>query len=347
MEGELFGFLFHKHHMSPSRAAALPLAELAKLLREDCERPPAAQPPKLADDVSPPSLIREVGRVSVGLVIALKEEFAELFREIKRAHTVEIDRTTGNHFYRFDHPGATFPYQCVAVWAGEMGPEKAILITERLLEVCNPRTVVNIGIAAGVDKDIRVGDVVVATQVDNYLHRSKAVPGEEGDGFSLAWSGTVYHCSEYIIASVRNFQFAHLEAYRQWRGRSSRRLKKFVPDEQRANLMQRDLVRKQVGYTDGHLASGPIVGASAAFRDWLKKRDRAFLGLEMEAAGVLATLNARAELKSSLVLRGNSDYGDERKKELDEVEAGALRRYAMCNALHLLWLLLKSGAIPR
>jgi nucleoside phosphorylase len=298
-------------------------------------------------DGSPSTSDRETARVSLGLVIALKEEFSELFREIKGSCSVEIDGVTGNRFYRFERPGATAPYQCVAIWAGEMGPEKAILVTERLLEVCNPSTVANLGIAAGVDKDVRVGDVVVATQVDNYLHRTKAVPAGGGDEFALEWSGIVYPCSQDLIAAIRNFQFAHLDDYRLWRKRSSNRLKKFVPDEQRTQLLQRDLVRKQVEYVEGHVASGPIVGASSVFCDWLKQRDRAFLGLEMEAAGVLATLYARADLKRSLILRGISDYGDERKKELDEVKAGALRRYAMCNALHLLWLLLKVDALPR
>jgi nucleoside phosphorylase len=345
VEDELLDYLFREHGMPPGQAAELNLQDLADLLREDCGHrqtkpatvPDAAGAPRPADQSSP---------VSVGIVIALREEFAELFREIKSSCSVEMDQETGNHLYLFERSGAVAPYKCVATWAGEMGPEKAILATEHVRRVWSPKTVVNIGIAAGVDKDVRVGDVLVATQVDNYLHRSKAVPAEGGQGFELEWGGAAYPCSQDLVAAVRNFRFAHLEDYRRWRRRCSARLRSFIQEEQRSQLALRDLVRKQADYTEGHLASGPIVGASAAFLDWLKRRDRAFMGLEMEAVGVMTALYAQADLKRSLILRGISDYGDERKKDLDEVKAGALRRYAMCNALHLLWVLLKADALP-
>jgi hypothetical protein len=50
---------------------------------------------------------------------------------------------------------------------------------------------------------------------------------------------------------------------------------------------------------------------------------------------------------SALVLRGISDSSDERKAELDAMNAGSLRAYAMANAVELLWLFMKLGALPK
>jgi nucleoside phosphorylase len=325
------------------------LAVLRNLRRlcadQERARLPETQPVgRMIRVASDPTVTASSATLCLGIVIALKEEFGEFFREIKRSHVLEIDQATGNRFYRFERTTSLASYSCIATWAGEMGPEKAALVTERLIELWKPETVVNLGIAAAIDKDLRVGDVLIATQVDNYLHRARAVPSNSGIGFGLQWGGQVYPCSQDLLNAIRNFQFAHFQEYRKWRRRNADRFRQFVAPEHRARLLQLGLVHKQVIYAEGHLASGPIVGASRQFREWLKERDRAFLGLDMEAAGVLTALFARANPRRSIVLRGISDYGDERKADLDQVGGGALRRYAMCNTLHLFWLLLKNDA---
>jgi hypothetical protein len=48
-----------------------------------------------------------------------------------------------------------------------------------------------------------------------------------------------------------------------------------------------------------------------------------------------------------MMLRGISDFGDKRKKELDKIGKGGLRRYAMGNAISLLWQLMEAGILPR
>ena len=54
----------------------------------------------------------------------------------------------------------------------------------------------------------------------------------------------------------------------------------------------------------------------------------------------------RVEPARTLIIRGISDYGDKRKKQLDKVGEGALRRYAMRNATRLLFQLLETGVLP-
>lgn len=67
----------------------------------------------------------------------------------------------------------------------------------------------------------------------------------------------------------------------------------------------------------------------------------------MESGGLLLAAHERMEPQRMLMLRCISDLADERKKDLDQGMKGALRRYAMRNALRLLWVILSGNAVPR
>jgi len=75
----------------------------------------------------------------------------------------------------------------------------------------------------------------------------------------------------------------------------------------------------------------------------VKQRDRKYLAIEMESAGILAS--AYTHGIDSLIIRCISDFGDKRKKELDGIGEGILRQYAMNNGLALLWRMMKLGLI--
>ena len=62
---------------------------------------------------------------------------------------------------------------------------------------------------------------------------------------------------------------------------------------------------------------------------------------------MLLAAQTRTMPKRALAIRGISDLGDDRKKELDAIEDGLLRRYAMRNAVRLLWALMDAEALPR
>jgi WD40 repeat protein len=96
------------------------------------------------------------------------------------------------------------------------------------------------------------------------------------------------------------------------------------------------------------IASDPVVGAAQEFSHWLRSsRDRNLKALDMESAGLVASAFKRVNPTRTLVLRGISDYGDERKATLDALGEGSLRRLAMHNATSLLWTLLRAGVLPR
>jgi nucleoside phosphorylase len=94
---------------------------------------------------------------------------------------------------------------------------------------------------------------------------------------------------------------------------------------------------QSVKILEARVASGPTVSQSTSFNEWLKKhRDRTLKSLEMESAGVALAAYLQKMQRRTLILRGISDFGDKRKKELDGIEKGLLRRLAVRNAFRVL-----------
>jgi len=115
-------------------------------------------------------------RADIGIIIALEEEFQELFPQIEAKPVFNND--TKQYYYLFEKQRALkglTPYRCVTAFMGGMGPTQAAIISDRLLDQFHTITLVNIGIAGSMSKDVFVGDVIVADQVDEYLASSKAM----------------------------------------------------------------------------------------------------------------------------------------------------------------------------
>jgi len=83
------------------------------------------------------------------------------------------------------------------------------------------------------------------------------------------------------------------------------------------------------------------VAASSAFVDEVKRINRKFMAIDMEAAGVAAAAAERIHPLPCLVVRGMSDPANEGKKILDKQGKGAWRRYCVRNATSLLRNLLR------
>ncbi len=286
--------------------------------------------------------------MDVGIVIALKEEFTEFFNEIKTRYKSLRDEESGRYYYQFEYTNVDLNqhYQCMTTFVGEMGAVKAGLLTQRLISQWKPRTLVMLGIAAALSKDVHIGDVVIASQVDAYMENAKAIPAKGRNRYVFEFSGEVYRSSSDLLHAVRNFEFVHGNLFQDWRVHCERELQQLVPKESLEQLIASKRLRDQVQMVDGHLASGPTVGAAPAFKDWLKTRDRKYLALEMEAAGLMAAVYDQADPERILVLRAISDDGDERKEDLDKMGEGAFRRYAMHNAIRLLWRFFDAGILP-
>jgi len=285
--------------------------------------------------------------IDIGIIIALKEEFAEFHKHIKDWCNPVPDEKM-QYYYYFDYPNTNTDkkYRCVATFIGDMGHTKAALRTKELVERCNPNTIVMLGIAGGISNDVMVGDVVTATQVDCYLENSKAVEKDDDIGFDFELSGEVYRPSNDIINLVKNLEYVYGTQFQKCIDSCANEIQNLIPPNIYSELISNNLIREKVFVCDGHVASGPTVGTAKAFIKWLKKRDRKYLALEMESGGMMTAVYQEIDPKKTLILRGISDYADERKNELDELNKGGLRRYAMYNAIQLLWCILNTYKLP-
>lgn len=275
--------------------------------------------------------------VDIGIVIALDEEFREIFPQI-RPSPVFIEEIN-QYFYVFERNlDNHFKYQCVVTFIGGMGIGKSTLIGDRLISQFKPITVVNIGIAGSMDKDVLVGDVVLAEQADDYLYAAKAIIGDNDQNFDFQLSGDPYKGTPAYIKHAQNLKYAHKQASQDWLIFCEANLKNLVTQSALWGLLHKGLIREQPEILTGNIASGTVVGATDLFVKWLKNRDRKYLALEMEAAGVMGAAYTRSI--DTLIIRGISDFSDHRKAEFDSTGSGVLRRYAMNNAIALLWTLM-------
>jgi nucleoside phosphorylase len=296
---------------------------------------------------SQPSILPD--SCDVGLVVALPEEFRELQRQLATRWRPIYDNESGTDYYLFEGPAPEgyAAYDCVTTFAGSMGPTKAALLTERLRTRWGVRVIVNVGIAGALDDDVRIGDVVAASVADNYLERSKAVDASGTDGFEFRLAGESFRPTRVLVDACAHFEFAHSTLFARWLELCQVFLAGAVQPEQLAALRAANLLAEHPASIQGHVACGPAVGASLGFKRWLKGRDRSYLTLDMESGGVLWAVYDAARAVDGLVLRGVSDYADERKAELDRIGRGDLRRYAMHNALQFFWALMAAGRLPR
>lgn len=282
----------------------------------------------------------EMGEFIVAVLIAKKEEF-RAFAPLMGAYQPIDDPDTGKSVYTFRLQGTSGqPILVVALFAGGMGTDRSSLWAQRLNADWQPSILVNIGIAGGIHEDVRLGDVVVATQVENYIADAKAVPATTAEQFHFELAGDAFKTDPILASKLQNLEFSHVQVFSEWQ-KAGADASLEISEQQRTDLLRKDFLREKPTLEEGHIASGPIVGAAEAFVKWLKGRgDRSFLALEMESAGPALAIHEGGAHTRYLVIRGISDFGDERKKELDEIGKGGIRRLAMQNATRLLTTLL-------
>ena len=118
---------------------------------------------------------------------------------------------------------------------------------------------------------------------------------------------------EYRIReAVSHFEFSSDGAFADWQTGTSEDYKKARHSGQGADLFFAGLDHL------GPIASGSVVGASSAFVEEVKRINRKFLAIDMEAAGVAPAAAERIHPLPCSVVRGISVIANEEKKALEE-----------------------------
>lgn len=265
---------------------------------------------------------------SIGILVPLHEEFQYL-SEI--APTIRTVRREEDYYFEVQPEGHSRPV-LVAVLE-EMGPTRAAVAAERMFLNFNVDVVALIGIAGALSEDAMLGDVVVASDVDHYLYAAKT--SETSEGFPFRAAGIVYRAPASLINLARAFPKMPetRAAFSGWQTLTEQR-QPAVPGWD-------TLSRPKPHMWAAPLASGDIVGSTEWFRDELLQRNRKLFAVEMEAAGVTASATTGSDKRRFIIVRGISDFADERKAKLDAQKdanknAGAWRRYAMLSATEFL-----------
>jgi nucleoside phosphorylase len=266
-------------------------------------------------------------RLTVGVLVALDEEFRHYQTVFSQDSVVEPGRDgSANHLRRFEWPDAR-PLTLVSRVIGRPGPEHASVAAAQLLADFSPGFLVSIGISGAVSSELGLSDIVIGETVTGYLANSKIVDVDGAEGYQLSPAGEPYRADKWLCDRAGGLADEAPQLYERWRLGALAVRRRAIPPQQVPTVK---IVR-------GHLASGPSVVSSSAFKQWLLRHKRDYLAVDMESSGaataVWSTPLANVRL---LILRGISDLADGDKSRLERETDGQVRAVAMiCTARYL------------
>jgi 5'-deoxynucleotidase YfbR-like HD superfamily hydrolase/nucleoside phosphorylase len=273
-------------------------------------------------------------KADVTILVALQEEYEILAPVLSK----DIEPSDGRYWFTFADMNGKSRTAVISV-LGNMGNEEARVAADRLITAVQPSLVVIIGIAGMLSDGTRLGEVVVATEVDNYLANGKLV--DSGEAIEIVWGGRTLLASTYPTRLASSFRTERKSLFDEWKKSVIGYMNDVIPSASQKGLASAQLLPPKDFLHVGPVASGPVVGASKNFKALLLNRNRKYVALEMESAGGLAAAYDREIWPTTIVMRGLSDPSDERKALLDDIGSGVVRRWAMYNAATLLNLFLR------
>jgi len=246
----------------------------------------------------------------VGIITVLSEETAAIASMLAAAGTAE-DRVddSGQRFREARITTAGRSLSVVAAQSLSPGQRPATLAFDRLCQAYAPRVVILAGIAGAISPAVRLGDVVIASEVIYYDLR-KETPGR------VLRRGQARPVPAPIAHAVNDFFTDHGEPYATT-----------IPDPPgppRACTVMR-----------GPIGSGEAVVADArsAIRSYLTTVTDKTLALETEAGGVAEAFYESAATRAAprgwLSIRGISDHADAAKNDTSH-DIAARHAAAIC-----------------
>lgn len=270
--------------------------------------------------------------IDCGVIIALEEELACFFKHFQPGEA---------RFGRYQEVYYPFEFldsrgerrRGIVTLLADVGLEPAAIRAERFLSQFQIELLVNIGIAGSLSSDAVLGDVVVAATVDHYGHRAKVTAADTSQ-VAKRWGGDSLSTDTTLSEHASQFRFSRPREFSEWKEHARTRISTELEQSELQLLRTQKILRESPELrAKSAIASGDSVATSSEFRNDLLRRNRNFVVIEMEAHGILAASLQHSPKPRTLVIKGVSDLSDDRKSALDTMHSGALRRYAMENAV--------------
>lgn len=286
-------------------------------------------------------------KANVLVIVALPEEFEYFVSEL---NIQPVPITWKHPYYTFEIRTHGDEIALIAIaYFDKMDSSYASTFTLELLQEIKPSLLVNVGISGIVDDDLHLGDVIVAQTSYNVTYRAKITGKKDMEDIDrtpsfddLILGGDPINTYYSFPEIFTHFERTHSTEWLHWRNNSLALLTDVISPEERTQLEKDSLLALPTKVVVGPTATEPWVGASKGFKTWLRTHsNRNFLCMDTESWGVLHGARAYSPELKTLVLRGISDPADERKKTLDNLKNGAIRRWAISNAAQMLVLFIE------
>lgn len=258
--------------------------------------------------------------VDIAIITALHDPEATAVLELNEFILVADDSGSGLNY----HKGTIGDCTAVLFVAPEMGVAATACLSSYIAERFHPKLLVMCGIAAGISKDLKLGDVVIAHKVWDYASGKVVEDNSLGGKFSRCLFGR----SRWSFLPSTNT--AELDPHlAQWISSL-----KATGDNWWIPKGSQDFNMEL-----GPVACGPWVVGNRVVADSLLKRERKLLALEMELYGLYLCpkVASRSQIKV-LGIKGISDFANPSK----EKDSGA-RIVAARNSVRVLQQLVAYG----
>jgi nucleoside phosphorylase len=224
-------------------------------------------------------------KVDVAIITALKKELDAVLRQHDSWKTVR-GKPKSIRLYHVTQNRAG--HRIAAVQASSMGQLQAALVASDVLSDCSPKVILLVGIAAGIGKNINLGDVVVSEQLIDY-ELGKLTDSGEFPRFP------VYQSNSALLASLRDFRDSSWTA----------KVKVPRPDGSFNTL--------PIVHPPGDVFCGNKVVADSQTITRLLNYFPKAIALEMESVGIASRLAQMGEPPHFAMIKGICDKGDPSK----------------------------------
>lgn len=275
-----------------------------------------------------------MAREDVDLIVQIPLE--EEYLQFVSIFTTKENRTEGvNATYVVDAPSSL---RVIVTLQEKMGRTAALSACMAALDRFNPKLYVCLGIAGGLSKDLKLGDVCYTGTLVDVLDNSKITDNASG-GIDVAFAPEFYDTDRRLTAAI-GFSRTLTELrprYLLWQENQG-----LDADHLRLGEIPGRTGRETLSAPkalNGDIVCGSVA-QSAKYQERLKGVARDLLAIETESGGVFSYCRDKAV--QTIAVRGISDYANASKSELEGQTKNEVRAFAARNAASFLRMQLES-----